>query len=137
MTAAPRRQQRRGSARGVRFGDVRRADVQLARLREAQVVKLRAAGLSFAAIGAAIGTTAQGAHAAWVRCRSGGASVELRLEALALDACRVDALLRAVLPRAFAGRMSNIRAACGLIELRQTIVQGLVALRAEAGEARP
>lgn len=121
----PPRRERRGSARGIRFGDARRPEVRLARERERVALRLRAAGATYAEIGRAIGTSRQGAHAALARCHRCPPSAEMRIEALTLDACRVDALLRAVAPRAFAGSTTHLKAAAGLIELHAKLAAAL------------
>ncbi|GGJ25296.1 hypothetical protein [Neoroseomonas lacus] len=134
MTDAPRRR-RPG---GLPFGSSHPVHLR-ARIRQAEAVRLRGAGWSLAAIAEHLGyASRQGAHEAIRSARTHASpSVALRMEEAQLDAARLDKLLVAVLPAAFTGRMSYIRAAIGLIELRQRVVRALSALRAEVQGPRP
>lgn len=128
MTTAPSRRQRRGSARGLRFGDPRRPEVQLARRREAEVIELRRQGLNFPEIAERVGLTRQGAWEVLARIRRRHpTSAAIVVEELTLDACRLDRMLRAVMPAAVAGRPGHVHAAVSLIVMKRGIVEALQA----------
>lgn len=138
MTPAPsHRPARRGSARGVRFGDPRRPETVIARQREVLAVEYRRQGLSVPEIAARLGLTRQGAWEVLDRIRRRHRpSSEIAIEAMTLDATRLDRLLVAVMPRALSGRHSYIRAAVSLIEMRQGLIGALQAAIRRAA-ARP
>lgn len=139
MTAAPApspRPRRRGSARGVRFGDPRRADVQLARKREVAALELRRQGFSVPEIAVRLGVSRQGAWEIFDRIRRRHPpSAAIAVEEATLDVCRLDRLLIATMPRAVAGSLSAIRSVVSIVEQRRGLVKALrAAMRAEAGE---
>ncbi|MBR0650454.1 hypothetical protein GXW78_12330 [Roseomonas terrae] len=126
MTTAPRRRRTGGHP----FGLSHPVHVR-ARLRQAEALRLRIAGFTLDEIAAALGYAGrQGVHEALRSARS-HASPALRMEEATLDLGRLDRLLAAVLPAAFAGRVGHIEAACRLIEDRHRLIGMLTAIRAE------